>query len=241
MLSGHKLTLNFYSSPIDILVGFDRTVYVKWDDYCGLIDSIPEMAPHNIHRSDDVEYVALSYLTIHAKALLKGAPPLLAQLIEKELFDYIVKELAVIRSILPLIELSYTKYDAGVFIFDGEHYMLPRAIDKFTTGQYEIPVDVPRIPAAIKVRIAKERSTLSSLGNEHLFRIEQSVEHTLFTTWLMDLSSLPYILEYNQNRTMIALNPKQRFESPRVVGTSRCVYEGELVKTSNPVSWPTEK
>jgi hypothetical protein len=128
-----------------------------------------------------------------------------------------------------------------VFIFDGEHYMLPKAVDKFTTGRYEIPIDVPRIPAAINVRIPKERSSLSALGSEHLFRIEQSVECTLFTTWLMDLSSLPYILEHNQNRTTIALNPKQRFESPGVVGTNRCVYDGERLKISSPVPWPTEK
>jgi hypothetical protein len=259
MLTGSILALNFYSNPIEVLVGEDRTVYVNWDHFCRMISRDFDVPPHNLLEGPEgTPYIAFSYVATNIQDLVYGiAIPEYGQLIIEEFFGYVVKELALIRDILPMITMDYHVYDSGIFERNGKQYILESKIGNIVRGT--IPNDVPRYPAFISVQqpiTGMERFMLSTAGPK------REVYPTAFATWLIDLSSLPYIIEASREQR-VAFNsvivpkdskvgklirdshPAQRFDSPGIVGTHSCELDPDqkaevgkgLFQSDEPLTW----
>lgn len=190
MQTGSVLTLNFYSNPIDVMIGDDQTIYLNWKHYCDMIGCDPEVAPHNFTVGEfDVAYIAFSYTVLHADRLLVDVEDrLFADLIREEFPGYIIKELGLIREMLPMISLPYHMYDAGIFQHGDKMYVLVDKLKRFTNLiEPHIPLDVPRFPIMIKV--AMPRTGFIEFGG----RPEK--DETAYPTWMVEVDSLPYIIE----------------------------------------------
>lgn len=246
MLAGHILTLNFYSNPIDVMIESDKTVYLNWDHFRQMIEKDCEIPPHLVkHDAEGHGYVAFSYIIMKIKELTQGIDQaLFADLVQKEFFGYIVRELAIIRDILPLIELEYAEYDAGIFEMGDKQYILSTKLERFGCPIH-VPDDVPRFPAVIEVSMPKTQS----YGPAREMA-------TAFPLWLIELSSLPYILKksreakaYPQYGLIGSLlgttegdaRPMSTYHSPGVVGTSRCEIDtsklNKVVPLGDDMTW----
>ncbi len=188
MQTGSVLTLNFYSNPIDVMIGDDRVIYINWEHYCNLISADPEIAPHLLRRGEfDVDYIAFTYLVDNARDLTCDHPdPLFVDLLVNEFPNYIIKELGLIRELLPMINLSASTHEAGIFSHDGTAYVL---IDKLEglvgSVRVTIPDDVPRFP----VMAAVHYEEFSEFGRPPLEKV------CAYPTWIVELSSVPHIIE----------------------------------------------
>lgn len=238
MQTGSVLTLNFYSNPIDVMIGDDRTIYLNWKHFCDIIDRDPEVAPHNIIRGEfDVDYVAFSYAVNHLPELVKGCDPLNAWLILNEFPNYIIRELGVVRELIPLISLDHAIYDSGIFEHEGKMFVLTNKLHKFTGIHTPIvPADVPSFPIVVSVTTIVPRNPLRDLLAE-----KASLHLNILPTWMVEVSSLPYIVETssapkvmtngtikaNMNFDLSSLGPAQRFDSPGIVGVHRCELDPE--------------
>lgn len=222
MQTGSVLTLNFYSNPIDVMIGDDQTIYLNWKHYCDMIGCDPEVAPHNFVVGEfDVAYIAFSYAVLHADRLLVDVEDrLFADLIREEFPGYIIKELGLIREMLPMISLPYHMYDAGIFQHGDKMFILVDKLKRFTNQiEPHLPHDVPRFPIMIKVSMP--RTGFIEFGGR------PKKNETAYPTWMVEMDSLPYIIEstYHNHppfRAMTNDKPKQRFDSPGVVGTHSC-------------------
>ena len=244
MQTGSVLTLNFYSNPIDVMIGDDQTIYLNWKHYCDMIGCDPEVAPHNFVVGEfDVAYIAFSYAVLHADRLLVDVEDrLFADLVREEFAGYIIKELGLIREMLPMISLPYHMYDAGIFQHGDKMFVLVDKLKKFTNQiEPHLPHDVPRFPIMIKVSMP--RTGFIEFGGR------PQKDETAYPTWMVEMDSLPYIIEstYHNHppfrsatndkpyrlslklpmdsdlgKKIRELDPKQRFDSPGVVGTHSC-------------------
>lgn len=255
MQTGSVLTLNFYSNPIDVMIGDDQTIYLNWKHYCDMISNDPEIAPHNIIRGEfDVDYVAFSYVVLHVDNLVYGHPDLLfANLVRDEFPGYIIKELGLIRELVPMIELDYETYSSGVFEHGGKHYFTEAAVKRLLgIDKVLVLADVPRYPAILSIELHSPRHYGMVLCNQ---------AKNMMPVWMMDLDSLPYVLRTNReakserflfddhrdsmsyalkvssplgkqiaNFDIEALGPKQHFNSPGVVGTHSCELDPEQIQ-----------
>lgn len=229
MQTGSVLTLNFYSNPIDVMIGDDQTIYINKDHFMDMLEVSPEIAPHNIVRGEfDASYLALSYINSHMDQLVAGSPlTFFKVLTANEFTNYIIRELGVVRELLPMIELEYDVYNSGIFEHDGQMYVLKNQLHKFTGIHKPIlPQDVPCFPIMVCVKTLKPRNPLGALLAA---KASLEVNHIL-PTWMIEVSSLPYIVAEsaapkvmtNGYINLEALGPKQRFDSPGVVGTHSC-------------------
>jgi len=180
MLSGSILTLNFYSNQLDVIVE-DNTVYVNWNHY-QLMSGTSLNLPHNLISigGDEEPYVALSYL-VNAKFDIE---PNIKELIRQDFFSYIAKELAVVRGLIPLIDLSPEGALSGVFNYKGRGYFTDEALKKLCSFSSTVPEDIPRYPAVIQVVNA----------SSFHFGISLEKTTTLMPVWIMDLDGLPYAI-----------------------------------------------
>lgn len=245
MLAGHILTLNFYSNPIDVMIESDKTVYLNWDHFRQMIEKDCEIPPHLVkHDAEGQGYVAFSYVITKIKELTQGTGhALFADLVQKEFFGYIVRELAIIRDILPLIELEYAEYDSGIFEMDDRQYILSTKLERFGCMPIQVPDDVPRFPAVIEVIMPR----VQGYGPAREMA-------TAFPLWLIELSSLPYILKksreekaFPQGSVIGALlgadgdRPLSTYHSPGIVGTSRCEIDtsklNKVVPLGDDMTW----
>lgn len=188
MLSGSILTLNFYSNPLDVIVD-GNTVYVNWNHY-QLMAGISLNLPHNLITlgGDEEPYVALSYL-VNAKFDIE---PNLGELIRTDFFSYITKELAVVRGLIPLIDLKTEEALSGIFDYKGRGYFTDDALKKLCLYTATAPEDLPRYPAVLSV------VNPSSLH----YGVPLGATATLLPVWIMDLDGLPYaIREANKPHT----------------------------------------
>lgn len=246
MQTGSVLTLNFYSNPIDVMIGDDQTIYLNWKHYCDMISNDPEIAPHNITRGEfDVDYVAFSYVVLHADNLVYGHPdPLFANLVRDEFPGYIIKELGLIREMIPMIDLPYHMYDSGVFQHNGKLFVLVDKLKRFTNQiEPNIPLDTPRFPIMVKVQMP--RTGFVAFGER------PKKDEMAYPTWMVEANSLAYIIEssyrnhptfqvmtnrmehaikVNKGFDIESLGPAQRFDSPGVVGTHHCELDPEQVQ-----------
>lgn len=241
MQTGSVLTLNFYSNPIDVMIGDDQTIYLNWKHFCDIIDRDPEVAPHNIIRGEfDVDYIAFTYVVGHLTELVEGCDVLNTWLILNEFPNYIIRELGIVRELIPLIEVSHATYDSGVLTHNGETFVLTNKMRKFT-GIHEpvIPADVPRFPIVVCIKTSRIKNPLDAFCG----KAEEVLD--IMPSWMVEVSSIPYIVESSSAPTVMTndkpyrlslklpmdsdlgkkireLDPKQRFDSPGVVGTHSC-------------------
>lgn len=235
MQTGSVLTLNFYSNPIDVMIGDDQTIYINKDHFMDMLEVSPEIAPHNLVRGEfDASYLALSYISSNLNQLIKGSPlTFFKVLTANEFTNYIIRELGVVRELLPMIELDYAVYDSGIFEYDGRMYVLKTQLHKFTGIHKPIlPADVPRFPIMVCVKTVGLRNPLDS------FAEKAQVTLNILPTWMIEVSSLPYIVAESAAPKVMtngfidleALGPKQRFDSPGVVGTHQCELDPDQKK-----------
>lgn len=180
-LSEQVSTVHFYSRQIGVAVK-DGQIYVNWNDFLILTGTKTEIAPHRFNTllpDSDERYVSLAYINKDIQAFTPNT--LLGELIENEFCNHVIKELVVQMKIRP-VDLSYPEYKVGIFEIASGQYILPHAIQNHVGNQItDIPEDVVRIPTAIIVEG----------GPEGPF---------MFPTWLVELSSVPYIISSHLKR-----------------------------------------
>lgn len=180
ILSGSVHTLHFYSHPIHAVVS-EKQIYINWNDFKSMTGTRTEIAPHRLNSvpGGDEVYVSLAYLDTDMLAFVNGT--LLGALVDSEFCNYVIKEM-VVNMVIPAVELSYAEYETGVFETPFAQYILPHVVtDMLQSKTARIPDDVVRVPTAIIVED----------GPEGFF---------MFPTWLIELSSLPYILSQNRKK-----------------------------------------
>lgn len=188
MQTGSVLTLNFYSNPIDIMVGDDHVIYVNWEHYCNMIGADPEIAPHLLRRGEfDVDYIAFSYVADNACGLTYDHPdPLFVDLLVNEFPNYIIKELGLIRELIPMINLSAATHETGIFSHEGVGFVLIDKLEDLVGHvRVTIPDDVPRFP----VMAAVHYEEFTEFGRPAIKKV------SAFPAWIVELSSLPHIIE----------------------------------------------
>lgn len=208
MLTGSTLTLNFYSNTIDVLVSFDRTVYINVDDYRIMVDSdIPNPQEILRHTSEDELFIPFSYL-IHNLESYLPTDANFAEIIRREFFKYIMNELAVIRALLPLVKLDYGTWERGVFDHDSTSYITESGIGGFIRNSVPvIPSDVPRVPMVISISSEARRFCTPRPGS-------------LNPIWAIDLKYLTYVLSHNQREDWGIFDiPPQRADAPVQIST----------------------
>lgn len=231
MQTGSVLTLNFYSNPIDVMIGDDQTIYLNWKHFCGITDRDPEGSPPCIIRGEfDVDYIAFSYAVNNLADFVRGGDPLNAWLVLNEFPNYIIRELGVVRELIPFIRLDYSVYESGIFEHKGKMFVLTNKLRKFT-GIHEpiIPPDVPSFPIVVSVTTLVPRNPLKGLAEKADVRMD------ILPIWMVEVSSLPYIVETSSAPKVMTnswdhLGPLQRFDSPGVVGTHSCELDSDQKK-----------
>lgn len=191
MQLGPYISLNFYSNEIEVRLDESHNVYVNWDHYRDMLDLKHDVPASVIFHVGDDRYVSLSYLTMNVKELVRNIElPLFGQLVVNEFFSYIVKELALVRDILPLIEIDYNTYLSGIVEY-GKTYVLPTKLNLFVKGNVVIPDDVPRRPVLLSV---VSKKSFGALG------LNQDTTSAILTVGLIEWNSIPYIIRSSQEK-----------------------------------------
>lgn len=166
-------TLTFYGHRLDVILK-DNMVYLDWAE---LVDFAQVTHVEHIPVLMDDRWVHLSYLMGHLDSIFEHSDTARSSLIKHDLFPFVVKELSAIRKLIQPLIASPSQLETGMFMIDGEAYVLQRNLNRFvhTNWMKDIPVpeDVPRFPVAV---------------------IPQSGKEAIITDWLIEMHSLPYIL-----------------------------------------------
>lgn len=256
MLTGPILTLNFYSNPIDVILE-DHIVYVNWDHFRQMVGRDFDIAPHLISSGpEESQYVSLSYLDLNIRYFTSDLlTPLFGTLVQDTFFQYIASELGLIRDLVPLIELDYETYSSGVFEHGGKHYFTEAAVKRLLgIDQVLVLADVPRYPAVLSIELhsprhygmvprnqAKNMMPVWIMDLDSLPYVLRTNREAKSERFLFDdhRDSMSYALKVSKssplgkqiaNFDIEALGPKQRFNSPGVVGTHSCELDPEQIQ-----------
>lgn len=230
MLTGQLLTLNFYSNPLEVIIN-KGAAYLHWGQLCDILGYAPDAPPHRLRQAGTKErYISLAFLERNledwTRVERQGA---FSVIIRSELIHYVMKELGVLRELIPMIDINSETYLRGIFTHKDNSYITRSAVDRIAGHNCTISTEIPRYPVILLINNAY--SSMISIDEDSLGISPQ---------WVYSLDSLPAILEtcrpQPQVRTNLTLSvgirkdsslveplgPRQRFDSPGVVGEHSC-------------------
>lgn len=172
------LNLNFYSKPIDVRHE-DEMIFVNWNQFVDIaqIDLVDHQPPLVGEHWVSLSYLMNNFHRFHSAGNIRH------RLVSSDFFPYIVKELGVMRNLIPQLVLGSKEMQHGFVMHDGRAYILQRNIRMMCgtwNNSLKIPDDVPRIPVAIVPKIEPG-----------------CFDTSILCDWLIETNSIPYILSEN--------------------------------------------